>query len=367
MFFRGIVESLEAEIQATPKEKIRKFKAAANTLSRIHPDFHSKREADYIRAKCLFFADEFEQATNILKILINQHQYLRALFYLAETFRLNENGLAAKRCYEIIIKKLQDSKYEYDEFWIENSEAALASSQSKGNLEVLNEIAVEQVEFQPSLKSSGLFYEKLADEQLLIRKYRRESLDWLVKFGLPARGFYPSKNRLNFSLFAAENSFHWSPFEMNEVRGPLTASLTLRVVSSEKISTPVAVRLGSEILASHDGIYSKSLLPFHSEYDITVETAEFYPFKMKYQFTKLGENQVVVALSKKLKFQTTKNAGNIFKDLSMRYCYGIQKSIWITLPWIEKFLLSLMSEIVPETQPYSKVGLCTNISTISVA
>ena len=139
-FFRGVVGSLEAEIQATPKEKIRKFKAAAKTLSRIHPDFHSKSEADYIRAKCLFFADEFEQAADILKNLVNEHKYLRALFYLAEIFRLNENGLAAKHCYKIIIKKLQDSKYETNKFWIENSEAALASIQGKGGLGVFDSV-----------------------------------------------------------------------------------------------------------------------------------------------------------------------------------------------------------------------------------
>lgn len=302
-FFRGIVKMFEAEIQAVPNEKSQLFKEAAQILSTISSDFVNKNEADYIRGKCLFFADEFDQARVIFQPLIKQHNYLRALFYLAEIYRLNNKGKIAKRCYEVIIDKLQNFSDHYGEYWLSNANAGLAAANDKGNLRRLEGLEIENVEFKPALDLNQLTYEKLADEKYLQQQYAYENINWLMKFGLPRKAIYPSRNRLRYSIFLAENVVPNLPYLLDEIRGPLSSSLKLVVMLPHNIHSSTVVKLDDEILEQKEGVYVKTSVPLNSIQELEIVNPDCYAHKQPLPFTKAGENQAVVILNKKIQFK----------------------------------------------------------------
>ncbi len=316
-FFRGIVKTLEAEIQANPTDKILKFKQAAEIFDSINSEYVYISEADYIKARCLFFADEFSQAKVIFQNLINQQSNLRALFYLAEIYRLSDQGLAAKKCYSVIIDKLQRSGNQHNEYWLVNAKAGLSSADESGELEILNSINIDSVEFQPSSQSNGLTYEKLANEIYLKQQYARESVEWLMKFGFPQKEIYPSKYRLNNSIFVAENIFQNSPFQLNEIRGLITSTLNLTVYLPENVNSETEVKFGEEILDGQNGIYKRRSIPLNSEFNVYVRNADCYELKETLKLANAGENKKVIFLSKKIKYseiQTTKEISGDFES-----------------------------------------------------
>ena len=318
-FFRGMVKALEAEIQANPVEKSRAFKQAATILSLISSDYVNKDEADYLRANCLFFADEFEEAETALQRLVNRKKYLRALFYLAEIYRLSDRGLAAKKCYQVIIDKFKSTVDEFDRYWLLNARAGLSSSEDDGDLEVLRGINIRDVAFQPNLRHRQLTYEKLADERYLQQQYARESVNWLAHFGLPKKEIYPSRHRLPGSVFVAENIFEEFPPVIDEVRGRVTSTLKLAIVFPDRVVPQCEVRLNDEILHPSDSVYIRKSIPLNSVHDLVVKHDSCYPAKHTLRFSKAGENFKVVVLAKKLSYLEKQLSKNIFDDFDYSF------------------------------------------------
>lgn len=301
-FFRGIVKSLEAEIEATPWGKVDKFREAAQAIRGVSHDYENKNEAEYIRARCLFFADEFKAATDILIPLVNRQKSLRALFYLAEIFRLDNRGRAARKCFETIIHKLEQTDYVYDDFWQANAMAGLESSEKTGSLAILDSIDIDGVVFQPSHNPDLLTYEMLAEEKFLKSQFARESVEWLMRYGLPPKQFYPSEHRLHPALRPRMNLFANAPFLLDEMRGPITSSLQVKVILPETVSSEVVIKLGNERLQAKDGTYLKRFIPLNSELELSAENPECYEFKLMHTFSQPGLDYMAIVLNKRLNF-----------------------------------------------------------------
>ncbi|MFQ5708985.1 MAG: SMP-30/gluconolactonase/LRE family protein [bacterium] len=302
LFFKGIVKSLEAEIQARPEEKKVMFKAAAATLSRVNKDFQYKSEAEYVRARCLFFADEVEQAKRLFTRLINQDRNIRALFYLGELFRIEGQGLAARKCYDVILARAGTSDESQSSFWVYNAEAGRALTDEAGDLSVLNGVNIAQVSFSNIVGRQKLTYENLADDGFLRQEFARESVRWLINFGLPKKEFYPSKHKLRHSILLAENIFDDFTGPIDEIRGQVTAQLALSVYYEGAADAETEVRLGGEILPGRNGTFLKKRIPLNSEMVVTVASKDHYLFKDVYQSTKPGVDYLTVYLNKKLAF-----------------------------------------------------------------
>lgn len=313
-FFRGVVQSLEAEIQATPDEKITRFKQAAATLSQISSDFAARKEADYVRARCLFFAEEFERAQAILETLVNEHHYLRAVFYLAEIFRATGEDTAARQCYQAILNALRNVASEYADFWRANARAGLVAAEDAGTPEAVASLDLQNIRFQPEVQPGLLSYETLADEHFLIRKAAQESVAWLTRYGLPQKEFYPSQNRMRHSFILHENVFESVRGLFDEVRQPITSSLNLTVLLPEGVRSPTKVWLGDEKLSGNDGAYVRQAVPLNARYEIAVRNPDCYPFQNSFQFSKPGENKLVVVLNKKLRYSVSGDSYRLTED-----------------------------------------------------
>ncbi|MFQ5864171.1 MAG: SMP-30/gluconolactonase/LRE family protein [bacterium] len=313
-FFKGIVQCLEAGIQAEPQEKIKMFKAAAQILGSIDSNFIYKNEADYIQGKCLFFAEEFDQAYEIFKQLINQNKNARALFYLAEIFRLNFQGLAAKACYDVIMTKTKESNENNNNFWYYNARAGKLSSNNTGSLEVLNGVDYRGVEFQTEFGAEHLTYENLVDAKFLKQQYAEESINWLQKYGLPKKEIYPSNNRLKNSLFVHENIFEKFPGVINEIRGPITASLKIFVHTFSDIVSRIEVKLGDEILESQNKVFVKKLIPLNTALELLVRNPDCYLYKQIYKFNKPGLVVKNIVLNKRLAFSESLTGHDNFME-----------------------------------------------------
>jgi hypothetical protein len=302
LFFRGILKTLEAEIQAQPQQKIENYKAAAALLKGVSDNFEFKDEADYVRGVCLFYAEEFEEARALFTPLINQQRNLRALFYVAEMFRAAGEGRAARECYQAIVAKLKDHRDNFSEYWYANALAGIASSDDSGDLAALAGIDFEQIEFLP-ITENELVFERLADEDFLKQQLTRESIDMLTKFGLPHKEIYPSKYVLKHSLFAAENIFA-NLFLIDEVRAPLTAQLKLVVLLPENIAGPAEALLAGELLPSRGGVFWRDGLTLNSEHELVVRHQQCYDYRRRLRFSKPGENKRSVVLTKKIDVTT---------------------------------------------------------------
>lgn len=320
-FFRGIVKSMEAEIEATPLQKAHRFAEAADILRTVQPEYPDKAEADYVRARCLFFADEFDAASSIFERLVNEQHSLRASFYLAEIFRLEQNGMAAKTCYQNIITKLKGFGASYDEFWLSNARAGILAAGDDGDLTVLDSINLESVTFQPPLNPRSIRYEKLADEHFLKRAFARESVEWLLMFGLPAKQIYPSQHRLQDSVLSARNDFaHLSP-AFDEVRGKISSTLVLQVVLPAHVKRSLEVVLDGKALAEVDGVFGRHNIPLNSELELVIRNPNCYEFRQVCKFQKLNEDRFVVRLNRKLTFVRTGKVRNVFEYLDYPFAH----------------------------------------------
>ncbi len=313
-FFQGIVTSLQAEIEATPLDKIAGFEAAAKAMLAVEPTFSGKNEADYIRARCWFFADDFERAKAALIPLVNDHHYLRALFYLAEIFRLEGNALAARICYRHIITTLQHADYVYDDFWLSNALAAIESTDEEGTISALDSIDVASTVFQPALRPNFLTYERLAEEQLIKQKLARESVAWLTLLGLPEKDFCPSVHQWPAALASPINHFASPRGVLNEVRGPITSSLILEVIVPKNVERRLQVTLGKETLHENRGQYRRRSIPLNTEVILTISNPDCYEFQQQYRFSKPGDVHHIVSVNRKLAYVRTEKRLSLQKD-----------------------------------------------------
>ena len=302
-FYRGVTISLNAEIQAVAAEKEVLFEKAAETLDGVGGIYAD--EAEYVRARALFFAEKFNDAQRLLTNLINEEQSVRALFYLGELFREKENGNAARSCFEQVMDVTENK--EDGDFWYNNAQAAINLCNNQGPLNVLNDVDIDGVDFPDELLTvdgTNLTYEKLADYDYLQSEKAQQSIALLMQFGLPKRTLYPSVNQLEFSQFVAEGIFPDFQAPIDEKTGAITSGLELRILFPQGISGENStVELDGESLTPEQtGIYSKELIPLNAKKTIKITTPGCYPYIEEHTFTRAGADTVLVNLTPTLKY-----------------------------------------------------------------
>ncbi len=299
-FFSGIVKSLEAEIQPTPWEKSKRFEQAARLMMDLPEIFDKKSEAEYIVARSWFFADELEQATSAFSELVNRRGSLRALFYLGEIFRQQENGLAAKKCFAQVVDNLNNPELANREFWLTNSQAGFESAGDSGNVAVLAKLQYSTVQFQPGRSPDQLTYENLAEEGFLRQKAISEDLAWLLLYGRPFKDVYPSRVHLSEKLVTSRNYFAGLSGPLDEVRHPVSSTLKLQVVALNASTESARVSVDGDELPLTDGSWSKHDIALGSAVAVTVQQKDHYPFSTEYRAVVPGTVQREIHLNRKL-------------------------------------------------------------------
>ncbi len=315
-FFRGIAQSLQAEIEATPIEKTEKFKRAAKTLQRISDGFANKAESEYIRARCLFFADDYDAAKGIFRKLIREGHSLRALFYLAEIYRSEKNDLAAGRCYETIMGKLSGSPNA--DFWLQNATAGLAAIGHLGDASVLDSLYIEQVQIRQNASGEIPTYEQLAEERYLKQIQASENVDWLMHYGLPLKENLMSRNQITGSFFLKENHFAM-PGPLDEVRHPVTSTLALTVLLPENVTDDLTVTLDGTPVSEKEGVFVQTGIPLNARKELRILNPVCDEFHGEVVFSTPAVDEQVIVLNRKFAFRESGKTANLYTDYNYSF------------------------------------------------
>ena len=312
-FYRGLSQFLRAEIQETEDKKREFYMSAGDLLKQVSGDYES--EGKYIQARSYFAAAKHEsntrrrenlheQAKPIFIELINGSRSLRSVYYLGEIFRIRGNGSAARRCYEVVMRKTKGEVG--GSFWYGNALAGLQSSGSSGSADELNNIRIADVVFPESLlvvDGEEISLERFADPDYIRRQYWEEARDMLMKFGLPKRSLYPSTFRQAGSHFG-HRAFGIVTAGIQERLGAISSGLKLVVILPEGVPQNLTVTLdGVPLTNTGPGIFEKTPLSINQMVEIRVANDLCYPYIQAHRLTKPGVEQVVVTLTREISFQ----------------------------------------------------------------
>ena len=301
-FFSGIVKSLEAEIQATPREKEKNFREAADYMTRIPTAYALKNEAAYVAARSWFFADDLERAVSALKHEVNQNRSLRALFYLGEWFRLQQNGAAARACFSQIVTTLQKGGFSNQTFWLTNSVAAMQAVGDSGSLAALQDVNLKDVDFEPGRFPDRITYENLAEEGFLKQQAISESVAWLTLFGLPAKTLYPSRNRFANDLTPETNIFENLTAGIDEIRHPVRASLQLHITLPAGIAGEPIVTIDGTPAERQKDSFTRNDISLGSTKLIRVRQNGCYDFQRQQRFLSPRLYEKTIILNRQLHY-----------------------------------------------------------------
>lgn len=209
LFYRGIIESLKAEISPSFNDRQQLFLQSAKLMSGVEGIF--QEEAHYVQARSLLFAQSYNEAIDLLTNLIDKNKSIRALFHLGEIYRILGNGLAARQCFQVVKDKTQNLPDGC--FWYDKASEALLICDSSGSINALQHNTLIQVQFPDILAwdedGNSLSYEELADKSYLFKKQLETANKLLADFSLPKRSLYPTDKVLANSQFVAEGIFEF--------------------------------------------------------------------------------------------------------------------------------------------------------------
>ncbi len=312
MFYRGMAQFLRAEIQESAQNKRQYYLAAGEMLQEATGDYRS--EAMYIQARSYFAAAKHESDTRQRKRLhdrakplfiqlINEARSLRSVYYLGEIFRIQGNGEAARRCYDVVMKRTRGKAG--GAFWYGNALAGLESSGSAGDASALNNVRIDQVVFPERLlivDGEEISLERFADPDYVRKQYWEEAIDMLLKFGFPKLTLYPSMFRNAQSRYS-QRTFKNVTAGIQERIGSISSGLKLIVILPAGIPQRVIATLdGVALESSGMGIFQKAPLSMNSVAEIRIINDRCYPFVEQHRFTKPGIEEMVVSLSPKSSF-----------------------------------------------------------------
>lgn len=301
LFYRGIITSLEAEISPTASEKQNLFRTSAKYLQSVGDKY--KDEARYIRGRSLFYAGDYDEAVDVLTKVVNETQSLRALYFLGEYFREQENGVAAKKCYDTIKQKTESGSY-----WFRKADASISLlTTSAGDERPLRGIAYANVKFPDATvfdnANKPLYYEGLADYNYLRTKLAQEAKELLMQFGLPKRSLYPSQNRIAHSMLLSEPTFSEIVVPIDDRPSAINSGLRLVLIPPVGINAEsFQVSLNEQPLTATAGVYMQDQIQLNSTAVIKVSKSGFYPFISAHTFVNPGVDSVFVVPTKELKF-----------------------------------------------------------------
>jgi len=215
-FYRYIVSFMAIPRFGDHQRRAEEFENVAQGLARIGHDF--ELEARYVRAICLYeawsryrvFGNEEEQsrapsllnqARSIFEDLVRSHLSVRALYRLAEIYRIkDEDSLAAVTCYNTVIEKTKGCPQL--SFFKGDCEAAIAQLPPRsGQTAQLIGLNYNQVLCPDYLvPGQNVYWEGLADDQGAMAVFAEESRQLLIQFALPKKNLYPADRRLARSV-----------------------------------------------------------------------------------------------------------------------------------------------------------------------
>ncbi len=313
-FYRGLSLFLKAEIQETSADKRNLYMAAADTLRNTTGEY--RYESMYVRARSYFAAAKheskpgrrsalYEKARPIFIQLINEAHSLRSVYYLGEIFRISGNELAAKRCYETVMRKTRGQSE--GKFWYNNAQAGIQSSQMVGDSTQLQGIEINRVQFPERLlviDREIISLEKFADLDYIRRQTIEQAIQYYLKYGAPKRTIYPSFFRLPVSRFR-QRDFGDQTAGIREKVPAITSGLKLQVILPRGIYQEPLVTLNRiPIEKNQHGFYQKAPIPLNQSWEIRVESNGCYPFVEDHQFSQPGVEYVIVSLVQRLSFKS---------------------------------------------------------------
>ena len=302
-FYEGIEFALKAEIQPTQKGKDADFRVAAKILKDVRPPY--QKEAEYVAARSLFFARDYESAKRMFIKLVNESNSARSLYYLGEIFRRENNDAAAKKCFEKLMELTKNKPT--GTFWYDNAKASLQKCRSQGDASVLASIHIDQVRFPDELLRIGketISYEKLASKEFLDEQAIEKINRMLLKFGLPKKNIYPSKNLLTRSLLRDENLFTSINAGIQDKKGAITANLILWVINEKGKPYASEVSLNGSILDSPSlgNPYVVRKIPLNTMLYLKIDAIGYYPVEKTIRLTQPNDNELVIPLSERVDY-----------------------------------------------------------------
>ncbi len=312
-FYKGMAQFLKAEIQESARNKRDWYRSAAETMRSINGIYSN--EAKYIQARSVFAGakhgsssqDDYNQAKPVFIDLINRVQSVRSLFYLGEILRVQENDMAAARCYQTVMDKTKDQPDGL--FWYLNAAAGLGLCRNRGDASALQSLSMDQVRYPESLLKNEygetISLERFADFDYLRRQRQDEAIALVLRFGIQKRELYPSVHRLDGSRFAARD-FNPVSSGLQDRLGALSSGLRLLVLTPSGADREAAVTLnGIPLVYDSKGTYQKSSIPLNETAEIKVLKNGFYPFIDNHVFTMPGIETILVSLTPKITFSET--------------------------------------------------------------
>ena len=308
-FYRGLSLFLTAEIQETAQNKRKYYFSAADALKLSEGMY--RNEGMYVQARSYFAAAKhesspdqrknvYERAKPIFIRLIREAKSLRSVYYLGEIFRIEGNDLAARKCYDVVMKKTRG--VERGAFWYNNAFAGIQNCESTGDTTKLEGIPIENVVFPEALLTvdgEEISLEKFADPDYIRRQYLEEAIDLIMKYGLPKRELYPSVFHIPGSRFN-QRAFRIATAGFEERAGTVTTGLQLEVVFPDAASEEIAVYLdGVRLEKDSEGFYRKAPLRLNQRMKIKIESRLAYPFVEEHIFQQPGIEWMTVSLSRR--------------------------------------------------------------------
>ncbi len=327
-FYRGLSLFLKAEIQETSNAKRNIYLAAADTLRNSTGEY--RHESMYVQARSYFAAAKheskpgrrsalYEKARPVFIQLINEAQSLRSVYYLGEIFRISGNEMAAKRCYETVMRTTRGQSD--GKFWYNNALAGIQSSQMVGDSIQLHGIEIDSVKFPEQLlviNREVISLEKFADLDYIRRQYIEQAIQYYFKYGIPKRTLYPSVFRLPVSRFR-KRDFGNITAGLREKVPAITSGLKLQVILPKGIYQDPLVSLNRiPVEKNQHGFYQKAPIPLNQSLEIRVEINGCYPFVEEHPFFQPGIEHVIVSLVQRLSF-TSEGFGKEIRAFSVPF------------------------------------------------
>lgn len=197
-FYNGVARSLAAERITQPTLRRQTFAQAASILEEVSGNYAI--EARYVRALSLYRADKLSEAEDIARGLIRDHRSLRAAYLLALCLKkLNDSEKSHIACdiMEIVLQRIDDSEVPSNyrifktnaiSFLNQCSTSVSYNIPGINNLACPETLSVDTTGPEPEL----VFYETLADQELVKKRFADECLNELMIYGLPKRSLYPT-------------------------------------------------------------------------------------------------------------------------------------------------------------------------------
>jgi tetratricopeptide (TPR) repeat protein len=301
-FYQAVWKFLDAEIHATEKPKY--FRQAADWILQMLSAFKSESlpEAEYIQARSRLAADDYRQAKNILKRLVNTRGNPKAVFFLGECFRMENNIAAARRCYDVVMRKTENVQSGRIWYNAARSADATIARLEGGDAGELSDVRFDAVQARDA---SGEFSLEALAESVYQRILRVEDgLDLFSRYGLFKKGLYPSDYRTPGSRTAA---LDFQPLKTNagihERLGMVTSRLRLVVWAPDNRAGEPSISLnGQTIELDSTGSFENTYM-LGDTVDIRVSQGAYYPYREKIELEQPNLITKVVFLDPTVGFQ----------------------------------------------------------------